>query len=125
MIAQVSLPPIESDPRFADAVALFNAGDYFEASDIFEELFFEAVRDEVAIARALLQVSVGMVHAERGQRRAAVERLEEGLIAIADVTNERGIDFGALRESVIAVIGELRAGGGGGPFTVSLRVSRA
>ena len=77
MIAQVSLPPIEDDPRFADAITLFNSGDYFEASDIFEELFFEAVRDEVPVARALLQASVGLLHAERGQKQSAIGRLEE------------------------------------------------
>src|SRR5688500_19783256 len=72
------LVPLEDDPRFAAARAHFDAGDWLEASDLFEELYFEAVRDEVPLVRLLLQISTGMHHIARGQRRAAVERLEEG-----------------------------------------------
>jgi len=64
-----------------------------EASDLFEELFFEAVRDEVPLVRVLLQVSTGMHHLSRGQRRAARERLEEGLRVMGEVTNARGVDL--------------------------------
>ena len=86
-------PPLEDDPRFAAARAHFEAGDWLEASDLFEELYFEAVRDEVPLIRVLLQISTGMHHISRGQRRAAMERLEEGLRALAEVTNARGVDL--------------------------------
>jgi predicted metal-dependent hydrolase len=94
------LPAVEADPRFHSAVAQFNAGEYEAASDGFEELFFEAVRDEVEFVRAFLQVSTGLHHVERGQRRAAVERLEEGVRAITLVTNDRGFDLQALAREV-------------------------
>ena len=86
-------PPLEDDPRFAEARAHFGAGDWLEASDLFEELYFEAVRDEVPLVRVLLQISTGMHHISRGQRRAARERMEEGLRALAEVTNARGVDL--------------------------------
>ena len=92
------LPPLEDDPRFAEALAHFAAGDWLEASDLFEELFFEAVRDEVPLVRTLLQISTGMHHLSRGQRRAARERLEEGLRVLESVTNARGVDLAGLRE---------------------------
>ena len=92
------LPPLEDDPRFHAALRHLAEEDWLEASDLFEELFFEAVRDEVPLVRALLQVSTGLHHISRGQRRAAVERLEEGLRAIDTVTNARGVDLEALRE---------------------------
>src|SRR4051794_24815583 len=98
------LPPVEDDPRLREALEAFNRGDYFEAGDFFEELFFEAVRDEVPFIRALLQTSVGFVHAERGQRKSAIERLEEALAALNDVTNSRGLDFERLREAIAAAI---------------------
>ena len=47
------LPPIGEDPRLAAGLSAFNSGDFDEAGDIFEELFLEAVRDEVPFARAL------------------------------------------------------------------------
>ncbi|HYO77412.1 MAG TPA: DUF309 domain-containing protein [Thermoanaerobaculia bacterium] len=94
------LPPLEDDPRFAEALRHLGAGDWLEASDLFEELFFEAVRDEVPLVRVLLQISTGMHHIARGQRRAAAERLEEGLRCMPEVTNARGVDLAALAERV-------------------------
>jgi len=96
----MELPPLEDDPRFAQAMTFFGNEDWLEASDLFEELYFEAVRDELPLVRMLLQISTGMHHISRGQRRAARERLEEGLLAIADVTNSRGIDLRTLAADV-------------------------
>lgn len=100
------LPPLEDDPRFAEALAHFARGDWLEASDLFEELFFEAVRDEVPLVRTLLQISTGMHHLSRGQRRAAVERLEEGLRALDTVTNRRGVDLEAVRARAGTVLAQ-------------------
>lgn len=103
------LPPLEDDPRFAAALAHFDAGDWLEASDLFEELFFDAVRDEVPLVRALLQVSTGLHHISRGQRRAAIERLEEGLRVIDTVTRPRGVDLEALRQRARRAIDDCRS----------------
>lgn len=99
---------VGDDPRFHAALAHFEAGDWLEATDAFEELFFEAVRDEVEFVRVFLQIATGMHHVSRGTRRAAIERLEEGLKAIDRVTNARGLDLGALRERVVREIRALR-----------------
>lgn len=82
-----------------------------EAADLFEELYFEAVRDEVPLVRVLLQISTGLHHVGRGQRRAAVERLEEGIRSMADVTDARGVDLEALRTMALAAIARLGASG--------------
>jgi predicted metal-dependent hydrolase len=87
------LPSLDHDPRFATALAHFEAGDWLEASDLFEELFFEAVRDEIPIVRFLLQISTGMHHVARGQRRAAHERIEEGLRGVSEITSSYGVDL--------------------------------
>ncbi len=95
-----ALPPLERDPRFAEALTHLENGDWLEASDLFEELYFEAVRDEVPLVRVLLQISTGMHHISRGQHRAARERLEEGLRCIAHVSDARGVDLVRWRERV-------------------------
>ena len=100
----MNLPPLEDDPRFADALRYFRDGDWLEASDLFEELFFEAVRDEVPLVRVLLQISTGMHHFSRGQKRAGIERLEEGLRAIKEVTNARGVDLTQIANAARAAI---------------------
>jgi predicted metal-dependent hydrolase len=105
------LPALEDDPRFHAALQFYAAGDWLEASDLFEELFFEAVRDEVPLVRALLQVTTGMHHLSRGQRRAAVERLEEGLRVIETVTHPRGVDLEEVRRQVRGTLRGLGIGG--------------
>ena len=99
------LPPLEEDPRFFEALRHFDAGYWLEASDLFEELYFEAVRDELPLVRVLLQISTGMHHLARGQRRAARERLAEGLRVIGEVTNARGVDLERVREIASAALG--------------------
>ena len=101
---------VESDPRFLEGIALFNRGDFVEASDLFEELFFEAFGDELDFVRVFLQFSVGCHHAEMGQRRPAVERIEEGMRTVPLVRKDRGFNLTALNESMHGVVRHLRAG---------------
>jgi predicted metal-dependent hydrolase len=101
---------LNDDPRFTHAIAQFNAGEFYEAADGFEELFFEAVRDELELVRVLMQVSVGAYHADTGQRRPAVERLDEAILAIDRATNHYGLDLVRLRQDIKELIGQIRAG---------------
>jgi len=99
---------LTEDPRFLHGIALFNDGDYLEASDCFEELFFEGVRDEPDFIRIFLQFSVGIFHAQTGQWRPAVERIEEGLRLVAANKNDRGFDLEALALEMTVAIQNLR-----------------
>jgi predicted metal-dependent hydrolase len=99
---------LTEDPRFLRGIALFNAGDYLEASDLFEELFFEGVRDEPDFLRIFLQFSVGIFHAQTGQWRPAVERIEEGLRLVASVQDDRGIDLTTLADAMRSGVTSLR-----------------
>ncbi len=101
---------IGDDPRFLKGMQALNAHDYYDASEEFEDLFFEAVRGEVAFARVFLQVAVGAHHLERGQRGAAADRLAEALKAIALVADDRGWDLARLRTDVRALIERVLAG---------------
>lgn len=94
----------ESDPRIAAGIDLFNARDFAEAADLFEDLVFECVLNELNFSRALLQVSAGVHHIERGQSRPAIERLGEGILAIDRVRDDLGYDLATLREAVLEVI---------------------
>lgn len=102
---------LTDDPRFLRGIALFNDGDFLEASDCFEELFFEGIRDEPDFIRIFLQFSVGIFHAQTGQWRPAVERIEEGLRLVAANENDRGFDLLALSASMAAGVATLREKG--------------
>lgn len=99
---------LTEDPRFIRGIALFNDGDYLEASDCFEELFFEGIRDEPDFIRIFLQFSVGIFHAQTGQWRPAVERIEEGLRLVAGNENDRGFDLGTLADGMKAGVMAVR-----------------
>jgi predicted metal-dependent hydrolase len=99
---------LTDDPRFIRGVKLFNEGDYLEASDCFEELFFEGNRDEPDFVRIFLQFSVGIHHAQTGQWRPAVERIEEGLLVLTSNQNDRGIDLAALADGMRTGVKSLR-----------------
>ena len=85
-----------------------DSGDWLEASDLFEELYFEAVRDELPLVRALLQLSTGLHHISRGSTRAARERLEEGLRALGEVTNPRAVDLARWKKRAEAALMKLK-----------------
>jgi predicted metal-dependent hydrolase len=59
--------------------------------------------------RVFLQVSVGMVHAERRQFRPAVERLTEAIRAIDRTSDRRGMDLQSLRKDIELAVSALRA----------------
>jgi len=99
---------LTDDPRFLRGIAHFNDGDYLEASDCFEELFFEGIRDEPDFIRIFLQFSVGIFHAQTGQWRPAVERIEEGLRLAAANRNDRGFDLLTLSTSMSSAVKALR-----------------
>lgn len=103
------MEPISADPRFREGIELFNHGEFFEAGECFEDLFFEGVRDEPDFIRVFLQFSVGIHHAEMGQRRPAVERIEEGLRLAATVRDDRGFDLVALAEAMRGAVRRIRA----------------
>jgi len=96
------------DPRFLAALTQMLAGDYYEASDVYEELFFEAVRDEIPFVRVFLQLAVGLHHLDLRQWRPGIERLEAGIVAIGDVTGARGFDLVTLRRNIEEVIAAAR-----------------
>ena len=100
---------MSEDPRLLAGIAHFNDGDYDLSADAFEELYFEAIRDEVEFIRALMQIATGIHHVERNQFRAAIERLQEAVRAIDAVTNDRGYDFARLRADVIALLPRIAA----------------
>src|SRR6267378_3898100 len=99
---------ITADPRFVRGVSLFNDGECLEASDLFEDLFFEGVRDEPDFIRIFLQFSVGIHHAQTGQWRPAVERIEEGLRLVESNRNDHGIDLRSLADGMRIGIRQVR-----------------
>jgi hypothetical protein len=95
---------VTDDPRFRAALAMLRGGQYVDASDLYEELFFEAVRGEVPFVRLFLQLAVGLHHLDVLQWRPGVERLEEALAVLPDVAEDGGVDRISLRADLQAIV---------------------
>lgn len=117
------LPPLEADPRLDLAIARFNDGEYEEAGDLAEDLFFEAVGEERPAARVLLQLCVGMVHVEQRQLAPALERLRVALDEARGVRKWMGIDGDSLVRDLERLMEQLA--GNGPAEKVRVRRTRA
>ena len=61
----------EADPRFSQGVALFNAAEWYEAHDMFEDLWHETADPERRTLQGIIQVAVAQLHLQRGNTRGA------------------------------------------------------
>src|SRR5437762_1706786 len=61
------------DPRYLAGVLLFNAGDYFEAHEAWEDLWSESHGNERKFCQGLSQAAVGLGHFSNGNLGGAVK----------------------------------------------------
>lgn len=64
---------MEYDPRYLAGVVLFNAGDYFEAHEVWEDLWAESHGDRRRFFQGLIQAAVGLCHFGNGNLRGAAK----------------------------------------------------
>jgi predicted metal-dependent hydrolase len=89
-----------ADPRFREAVGLFNAGQWYAAHDGFEELWHETAGPLRSILQGILQLAVAQLHLERGNLRGATILTGEGLGRLRSAPERAlGLDLAALRLS--------------------------
>ena len=70
---------VQVDPRFEQAVDLFNRRSWYEAHDAFEEIWHEMAGPDRRLLQGILQIAVAHVHLERGNLRGATILLGEGV----------------------------------------------
>ena len=90
-----------ADPRLAEAITLFNQGEWYACHDSFEELWHETQGSCRPLLQGLLQVAVAQLHHERGNQRGATVLMGEGLGRLARC-GERGLglELNPLRTTV-------------------------
>ena len=87
----------EADPRFQQGLELFNAGEWYAAHDLFEELWHETADPERRSLQGILQVAVAQLHLQRGNRRGATILFGEALGRLKRPgTPDLGLDLEAL-----------------------------
>jgi hypothetical protein len=61
------------DPRYLAGVLLFNAGDFFEAHEVWEDLWADSHGTEHRFYQGLIQAAVGLCHFHNGNLAGAVK----------------------------------------------------
>lgn len=67
------------EPKYLAGILLFNAGDYFEAHEVWEDLWHETVGPERSFYQGLIQVAVGLCHFGNGNHRGALKLHQSSL----------------------------------------------
>ena len=65
--------PPTYDPRYLAGIVLFNAGDFFEAHEVWEDVWMEATGAERKFYQGLIQAAVGLLHFGNGNLRGALK----------------------------------------------------
>jgi predicted metal-dependent hydrolase len=58
--------PEPHDPRYLEGIELFNRGEYFDAHEVWEDLWQDCPACERRFYQALIQAAVAIYHFERG-----------------------------------------------------------
>jgi hypothetical protein len=66
-------PAADYDPRYLAGILLFNARDFFEAHDVWEELWADCRGPEQRFYQGLIQAAVGLFHYSGGNVRGAAK----------------------------------------------------
>ena len=90
---------VHLDPRFQEAVVLFNRHAWYEAHDAFEEIWHETAGADRRLLQGILQIAVAHVHLERGNLRGATILLGEGVGRLSSAkTGDLGLDLPSVRD---------------------------
>ena len=101
-----------ADPRLAEAIALFNQGDWYGCHDGFEALWHETAGAMRPVLQGILQIAVAELHHERGNLRGATILMGEGLGRLARTEDEAlGLDLISLRQTSGLRLRALQEGG--------------
>src|SRR5438874_11223732 len=67
------------DPRYLAGIVLFNRGDYFEAHEVWEDLWADSANPDHCFYQGVLQAAVGLLHFGNGNLRGAVKLYRSSL----------------------------------------------
>ena len=76
------------DNRFLKALDLFNSGEWYEAHDLFEEIWHETFGPTRNTLQAIIQISVAQLHLANNNRNGAIMLYGEALGRLKRIDRE-------------------------------------
>ncbi len=98
-------------PALKQAIAAFNRGDYFAASEQFEAVDHEAAEPLKDVVGALHRIAAGLhLRFARGGRQATINLLSQAMMSLDELRpSQAGIDLERLYNELAAYTDEIRA----------------
>lgn len=101
MLSAAPLPPERERELFLDGIRLFNEAEYFEAHEVWEEIWKAADGADRTFYQGLIQCAVAMEHMRRGNASGARNLFRKTQKKMAPLPRVyRGIDIWNLMEQV-------------------------
>jgi predicted metal-dependent hydrolase len=96
------------DPRFLHGIELFNRGEYFEAHEVWEDLWTDCPSADRRFYQSLIQAAVAIYHQQRGNEAGAQRLYQSGRRYMQPYgPRYRGLAVEAFWESVAAFLAGL------------------
>lgn len=93
------------DDRFGRGLERFNAQDYFEAHEVWEDLWHEYREPDRTFLQGLIQVAAGLYHLDAGNPKGAASQLAKGAAKLQPYAPiHQGVDLAALLGDVSACL---------------------
>ncbi len=102
LIAPINLK-MKAAAEYAEGIALFNEGRYFECHEAWERLWLRTEGEERAFLHAMIQMAAALHHLERGNMKGATSihaRAQARLAALPQIM--MGLDARAFAEAMRA-----------------------
>ena len=117
---------VEQERRLMQlAVDHFNAGDFFESHEFWEDMWHEEAPRERDFVQGLIQVAAGLVHFQRGNLRGAITLTERGVARLERYPQRhRGVQSGQLAADAKRTLGEFRLAQSGQLKAQAVRLPR-
>ena len=101
----------EYDPRYLAGVAHFNAGDYFEAHEVWEDLWHDCPSVDRLFYQSLIQAAVALYHWGNANRAGATRLFASGRAKMAGYRPRHlGLDVVRFWADVEAALADALAG---------------
>jgi len=96
----------------AEGAEHFNCGEYFEAHEAWEKVWYGTEGEENRFLKGLIQVAVSLHHLETGNLAGARKVMTTALDYLREFSSSRrGVDLDQLRSAVLPIFRELEQGG--------------
>ena len=113
------------DPKFEEAIAQFNSGDYYACHDTLESIWNDSLQSDRAFYQGILQIAVGLYHLRNQNWYGAAILLGEGTSRLPPYLPEyQSINVEELLEDSLSILQTVQINGKEGIANLLKRIEQ-